>query len=63
MNDELRKKVVDADISVEMWKMLEDSFASQSRAKIFQYNFELSNLRKGDCSITDFVTRIKDIIR
>lgn len=47
---------------VQKCMIIENSFASHSRAKIFQYKYELSNRRKDIMSITDYVMRIKDIV-
>lgn len=46
-----------------MWLILEGSFASHSSAKNIQYKSELSNIKNGTVSITEYVMRIKDIVR
>lgn len=62
MEGELIKEVSDYETSAEMWKTSEAFFASYSRAKNFQYKLELSNIKKGSMSVTDFVMKVKDIV-
>lgn len=62
MEGELMKEISKCNTSMEMSTILENLFASQSRAKKFQYKSELSNIWKGSMLVTNYVMRIKDIV-
>ncbi|XP_060957927.1 retrovirus-related Pol polyprotein from transposon RE2 isoform X2 [Cannabis sativa] len=42
-----------------VWKALEQKFASQSKARLLQLKCQLTNLQKGNLSISDYVDKIK----
>uniref|UniRef100_A0A803NKT0 Integrase catalytic domain-containing protein n=1 Tax=Cannabis sativa TaxID=3483 RepID=A0A803NKT0_CANSA len=44
-----------------VWRALEQKFASQSKARLLQLKSQLTNLQKGNMSISDYVDKIKSI--
>uniref|UniRef100_A0A803PJW7 GAG-pre-integrase domain-containing protein n=1 Tax=Cannabis sativa TaxID=3483 RepID=A0A803PJW7_CANSA len=44
-----------------VWKALEQKFASQSKARLLQLKCQLTNLQKGNLSISDYVDKIKSV--
>uniref|UniRef100_A0A803QN75 Retrotransposon Copia-like N-terminal domain-containing protein n=1 Tax=Cannabis sativa TaxID=3483 RepID=A0A803QN75_CANSA len=47
--------------SFEVWKSLEQKFSGQSKARLLQLKSQLTNIQKGNMSISDYVDKIKSI--
>ncbi|KAF5460331.1 hypothetical protein F2P56_020209 [Juglans regia] len=51
--------VITAGTSRELWLKLESMFSSHSQAKEFQVRFQLTNLSKGEQSVSDFFSKVR----
>lgn len=51
--------VVSAGTSRELWLRLKSMFTSHSQAKEFQVRFQLTNLSRGDQSISEFFSKVR----
>ena len=53
--------VVQCQTSTEIWKVLDQLFATKSKARILQLRFQLQNTKKGAGSIEDYILKMKSI--
>ena len=61
-SDALQTYMVNCDTSAQVWKTLEQDFATQVWAKITQFKTQLHNTKKGDLSISDYLLKIRNIV-
>jgi oligoribonuclease NrnB/cAMP/cGMP phosphodiesterase (DHH superfamily) len=59
ISKQICSQLLDLTSAHSIWEFLEGSFATQSKARVFQYKSELASLKKGDMSINDFVNKAK----
>ncbi|KAK6117406.1 hypothetical protein DH2020_048862 [Rehmannia glutinosa] len=51
--------VIGLDRAFEIWKYLETSFASQSKARLMQHKFQLQNLKEGTLNLRKYLNKAK----
>lgn len=61
MTQEFVKKVMVCETSHKIWAILEALFGSQSRDRVMHYKAELSSIKKGWLSVSDFVQKIQTL--
>lgn len=61
ITDSIISHVISTGTSRELWVALESMFNSHSQAKGFQIRFQLTNLSRGELSITDYFSKVKMI--
>ncbi|KAF5471554.1 hypothetical protein F2P56_008335 [Juglans regia] len=59
LTESILAQAVSSRTSRELWLSLETMFTSQSQAKIFQIRHQLTNLKKGSLSVTDYYQKVR----
>ncbi|KAK6164426.1 hypothetical protein DH2020_001290 [Rehmannia glutinosa] len=59
LSENILVSVVGSNTSMEVWKWLENNFASQNAAKVMQYRLQLQTMRKGNQCMRDFLNKVK----
>ena len=61
MSTQFTTRIVGCDFSYQMWKRLENFFASQIQAKVRQLKSKLSHIKK-EGTVSDYLLEIKKIV-
>ncbi|CAA0825571.1 Unknown protein [Striga hermonthica] len=59
LSESILISVVGMHTSSQIWKSLESSFSTQSKARTMHYRIQLQNLKKGSMSIREYVNKVK----
>ncbi|CAA0831174.1 Unknown protein [Striga hermonthica] len=59
LSESILISVVGMSSSSQIWKSLESSFSTQSKARTMHYRIQLQNLKKGTLSIREYVNKVK----
>lgn len=59
MTKEVLGHVTSCTLSLELWRDIESSFSSQTKAKILQLRMQLQNSKKWPLTVTDYYTKVK----
>ena len=62
MSNSVLARVVSCETSAQVWKTLETYFAAQIRAKVSQYKTQLSQTRKENVSMIDYLLKIRHLV-
>ena len=60
ISEDLLVNMVGLNSSQEIWSTPERNFASQSKAKIMQYKLQLQTLKKGNLTMREYLTKMKN---
>jgi len=62
LSDSLISQVVGLPTSQAVWDTLTWMFSSQSQAQIMQIHYQLSTIKKGNLSVTDYFQKVKQLV-
>lgn len=62
MSDNLVSRMIDCETTTQLWKSLEEFFASQVGAKVSQYKNALRNLKKNSMLVNEFLLEIRSLV-
>jgi hypothetical protein len=61
LSESLISQVVGLSTSQAMWETLTRIFSSQSQARIMQIRYQLSTIKKGNLSVSDYFQKVKQL--
>ena len=62
MNEDIVTQMIGCNTAREIWLTLEQTYSSSSTTKIMQLKGQLQNLKKGNQSIRDYTTNVKNLV-
>jgi hypothetical protein len=62
ISESLISQVIDYSTATEVWSALERLYSSQSRARIMQVHYQLTTIKKGGSSISEYFKKFKGLI-